>query len=113
VIGESIRLRALAAVRTALGPAVVSGGPDIPARTPQGSQHVSVSLGATSPLEALNAIVRAHGSMRWRVTYCRPEARLEFAEFGYFTFDGSGFVLGPRFQKDEKGKSYDPCRQKN
>jgi hypothetical protein len=104
--------RAIGAVQNAIGPYVVSGLFDFPERTPQGNQHVSVNLGTTSAFEALNAIVRAHGSMLWTVRYCKPAARLEFAEFGFFTFDGSG---GSRsaFARDENGKSYDPCERTN
>jgi hypothetical protein len=106
--------RALAAVQGALASQIVSNRPDldVPARTPQGHQHVSLNLGATSAFEALNAIVRAHGSMLWRVMYCQPEARLEFAEFGYFTFDGSGGA-NRSFPRDDQGKSYDPCGRRN
>jgi hypothetical protein len=107
--------RAFAAVQGALYPQIVSSRPDLdlPARTLQGNQHFSVDLGTTSTFEALNAIVRAHGSMLWRVTYCKPETRLEFAEFGYFTFDGTGGAQRSVFPKDEKGKTYDPCWRRN
>lgn len=105
--------RAIGAVQDAIGPYVVSRLFDFPERTPQGNQHVSLNLGTTSAFEALNAIVRAHGSMLWRVTYCQPEARLEFAEFGFFTFDGSGGGSRSAFLRDENGKSYDPCVRTN
>jgi hypothetical protein len=102
--------RAFGAVQGAIGPHSVSSRPDVPERTPQGNQHFSVTLGATSPFEALNAIARAHGSMMWLVTYCKPEARVEFAEFRFFTFDGSGGGYRSDFPRDEKGKTFDPCR---
>src|SRR5690349_19678201 len=40
-----------------------------------------------------------------------PMARERSAEFGYFTFDGTG---GRRrvFSRDEKGKTYDPCARR-
>jgi hypothetical protein len=107
--------RAFATVQAALGARIVPSRPDLdlPARTPQGNQHVSVNLGTTSAFEALNGIVRAHGSMQWRVAYCQPEPRLEFAEFGYFTFDGTGGGQRSLFPRDEKGKTYDPCARRN
>jgi hypothetical protein len=107
--------RAFAAVQGALYPQIISNRPDLdlPARTSQGNQHFSVDLGTTSAFEALTAIVRAHGSMLWRVTSCKPEARLEFAEFGHFTFDGTGGAQRGVFPKDEKGKNYDPCGRRN
>jgi hypothetical protein len=50
----------------------------------------SISLGATTVVDALNAVVRAHGSLRWTVEYCRPQARFEYAMVRLTTFDGDG-----------------------
>jgi hypothetical protein len=104
--------RAIGAVQNDIGPYAVSSLFDFPERTPQGNQHVSLNLGTTTAFEALNAIVRAHGSMLWKVAYCKPETRLEFADFGFFTFDGSGGGSRSAFPRDENGKSYDPCGQR-
>ena len=80
-------------------------------RTPQGSTPISVHLDtATSAYEALNAIVRTHGSLRWRVTYCAEQARHEYATLWMDTYDQSGLGTHAAVLKDENGKSYDACR---
>ena len=64
---------------------------------------------ATSVLEALNASVRAHGSMWWEVRYCQPAARYEYASIGFNTFDGSG-LRGHAATRGDDGKMFDACR---
>jgi hypothetical protein len=82
-------------------------------RTPQGSEPISIHLdAAVSVFDALNTIVREHGMMRWRVTYCAGPARHEFATMWLETYDGSGLGSHPAVLKDKDGKSYDACRGK-
>jgi hypothetical protein len=61
---------AVSAVQKALGPWRFA-----PAERPTtefGARRFSLTLGATSILEALSAVVRAHGALSWHVTYCQP-----------------------------------------
>jgi hypothetical protein len=100
---------ALDAVRSALGPERVTMGEQFPGTTRGGAKRFSISLGATSILEALNAVVRTHGALSWRITYCRPPARYEHATVEFLAHDGSG-IGGRAFPRREDGTSYDPCR---
>jgi hypothetical protein len=102
---------ALHAVQSALsGQSTTANGDEFGGRTPQGSVPISVHLDrAVSAYEALNTIVRTHGALQWRVTYCFREARHEYATIWMDTFDGSG--LGShRGILDENDKGYDACR---
>jgi hypothetical protein len=92
------------ALRGARGPADELG----PARTPQSDRRFSVSLGTTTVVDALNAIVRAHGSLRWMVEYCRPQARFEYAMLRLNTFDGDGVGRHSATQRDD-GTWSDAC----
>jgi hypothetical protein len=104
---------ALHAVQVALGGPTIANPDDLGRRTAHGSAPISVHLDtATSAYEALNAIVRAHGALRWRVTYCTEEARHEFATIWMDTYDGSGLGTHPAVLKDANGKRYDPCRSR-
>jgi hypothetical protein len=100
---------ALHAIRAAVSPFLVPGGDQFAFRTPEGERRFSVSLGATSILEALNASVRAHGSMWWEVRYCQPAARYEYATIGFKTFDGSG-LSGRAATRRDDGTMFDACR---
>jgi hypothetical protein len=101
---------ALAAVLTALGPWRVPGG----WQTPHDDRRFSVTLGATSIYEALNAIVKAHGEVAWRVSYCQPPTLLEHATIGFFGVDGTtgNWALShhPVFLRRPGGTTYDACR---
>lgn len=101
---------ALRAIQAALSPFLPRGGDQFGFRTPEGDRRFSVSLNATSVLEALNASVRAHGSMWWEVRYCQPAARYEYASIGLNTFDGSG-LRGHAATRGDDGRMFDPCRQ--
>jgi hypothetical protein len=81
---------AMQAVHAALGGARGPADEVWPARTPQSDHAFSVSLGVTTVRDALNAVVRAHGSLQWRVDYCKPPARYEHAMVWLMTFDGDG-----------------------
>jgi hypothetical protein len=104
---------ALAALKTALGPINLLGDRTFPDTfsTPEANRHFSVALGATSPIEALNATVRAHGSLTWSVMYCLPEPRYQYANIVVLTFDGGG-MGAHSISLDENGKSYDACQAK-
>jgi hypothetical protein len=80
-------------------------------RTPQGSVPISIQLNtAVSVFDVLNTIIRQHGAMRWRVTYCAGQARHEFATMWLETYDGSGLGSHPAVLKDSNDKPYDACR---
>jgi hypothetical protein len=100
---------ALYAIESALSGFTLSGGDQFAARTAGGERRFSVSLNATSILDALNASIRAHGSMCWEVRYCQPAARYEYATISFYTFDGSG--LGSHVAtRREDGTTFDACR---
>jgi len=78
-------------------------------RTDQGNRPFSVKSRTTSILEAANAVVRAHGSSYWMLTYCKPEHRIENATFMAYTFDRSGLGGGPPVSRDQNGRPYNAC----
>jgi hypothetical protein len=78
------------------------------ARTPQGNRTFSVSLRMTTVVDALNAVVRAHESLRWTVEYCKPQARFEYAIVRLNTFDGDGIGRHSATQRDD-GTWSDAC----
>jgi hypothetical protein len=99
---------ALAAVLTALGPWRVPGG----WQTPHDDRRFSVTLGATSIYEALNAIVKAHGEVAWRVSYCQPPTQLQNATIGFLGLYGPGgwgISHHPVFLRRPDGTTYDAC----
>ena len=77
-------------------------------RTPQGDRSFSVSLGRTTVVDALNAVVRAHGSLRWTVEYCKPQALFEYATVRLNTFDGDGIARHSATRRDD-GTWSDAC----
>lgn len=81
---------------------------EFPARTPQSDRTFSVSLSRTTVVDALNAVVRAHGSLRWMVEYCKPPARFEHAMVRLYTFDGGGIGRHSATQRDD-GTWSDAC----
>ena len=99
---------ALDAVHSALGGARGPADEVWPARTPQSDRMFSVSLGATTVVDALNAVVRAHGSLRWAVEYCKPQALFEYAMVRLNTFDGGGIGRHSATQRDD-GTWSDAC----
>jgi hypothetical protein len=61
--------------------------------TAQETLLFSVPAQPVSVLQALDAVVRRHGSMRWEVTYCRPELSRRFASVALYTFDKGGLMV--------------------
>ena len=59
-------------------------------------------------VDALNAVVRAHGSLRWRVEYCKPQALFEYAMVRLITFDGDGIGRHSATRRDD-GTWSDAC----
>jgi hypothetical protein len=78
-------------------------------RTEQANRRFSVSLHTTSILDAANAFVRAHGSLRWSLSYCKPEQRREYATLMLSTFDRAGLGVGPTPVRDETGRPHSAC----
>ena len=66
-----------------------------------------------SRIEALDAVVRAHGRLRWEVKYCLPEIAGDVAMVHLFTFDDRGLGgRGGASPRGPDGKPIDRCRQK-
>lgn len=103
---------ALSVVQTALGPWNFGSGSGYALPTSEGQRRFSVALNATSILEALGAVVRAHGALRWEIKYCQPQARYEYATIWLKTFDGSALGGHAVFLRDQNGKTYSPCTRR-
>jgi hypothetical protein len=99
---------ALDAVHTVLNGARGPADEVWPAQTPQSDRRFSVSLGATAVVDALNAVVRTHGALRWTVEYCKPRALFEYAWVRLNTFDGGGIGRHSATQRDD-GTWSDAC----
>jgi hypothetical protein len=99
---------ALAALKSALGPLQIPSV-DLLGPTPLAERRFSVSLGATSAYEALNAIVRSHGDLAWIVGYCQPSVSYEHSLLSLVTFDGSGTGWRGAYARRSDGTTYDPC----
>jgi len=99
-------------VHSALGGARGPADELMPARTPQSDRMFSVSLRTTTAVDALNAVVRAHGLLRWTVEYCQPQARFEYATVRLNTFDGDGVGRRSATQRDD-GTWSDACVSMN
>lgn len=97
-------------VHSALGGARGPADELMPARTPQSGRMFSVALAATTAVDALNAVVRAHGSLRWTVEYCKPQALFEYAMLRFNTFDGDGVGRRSATQRDD-GTWSDACTE--
>ena len=76
------------------------------------ARRISVVSHATSVIEGLNQIVRAHGALMWGVSYCKPPALYEHATISLMTFDSSGIGGHAVFLRDANGKPYDPCARR-
>lgn len=85
-------------------------GPE-PTPTPLAARRFSVSLGATSAYEALNAIVRAHGELAWIVGYCQSEVSYENSILTLMTFDGRGTGWRGTYARRSDGTVYGPCSE--
>lgn len=99
---------AMDAVHVALGGARGPADQLSPSRTPESDRRFSVALGVTTVLDALNAVVRAHGALRWTVEYCKPQARYEYAIVWLNTFDGDGVGRHSATRRDD-GAWSDAC----
>jgi hypothetical protein len=100
---------ALFALLTAIGPTRHIGEPRT-YNTPEMNRQFSVALGTTPALNALNAVVRTHERLKWSVSYCQRQHRVEFAMVMLHTYDGGGLGGQPvGTLTDESGRSYDPC----
>lgn len=76
-------------------------------RTPQGDRRFTVRLGNVEMIDALNAVVRAHGDLQWRIYYCQPYARAEFANVGLRTHDEDGLASAAPIMRD--ARTLDTC----
>ena len=103
---------AMDAVHSALSGARGPADEVWPAGTPQSDRRFSVSLGTTTVIDALNAVVRAHGSLRWAVEYCKPQALFEYATVRLNTFDGGGIGRHSATRRDD-GTWSDACDSTN
>lgn len=101
---------ALDEINNALGPLESTRGGEYALSTPDANKRFTVRLGATSIVEALTAVVRAHGALLWHVTYCRPEARHENATIWLTTYDGGGLGRHAAVLADGGGRRYSPCQ---
>jgi hypothetical protein len=103
---------ALFALLTAIGPTKFTGYGERTFNTFEMNRRFSVSLNATSVLEALNAVARTHGRLQWLVGYCQPQSKVEFARVMLHTFDDGGIGGQPMDTViDENGRGYVPCHQ--
>lgn len=59
-------------------------------RTAEGERRISLNLGAVSLVDALNAIVREHGALRWQANFSHEPPSLETLTLSLNTFDGDG-----------------------
>jgi hypothetical protein len=75
---------------------------------------LNLSTGAVSMVQALDAIVRAHGSMSWQVTYCIPEVAPDVARLHFVPHDLASGVGAPvaRPPTGLDGRPFDRCRGK-
>jgi hypothetical protein len=78
--------------------------------TAEANRPFSLSLGDSTALAALNAIVRAHGGLKWGVGYCQPQRRVEYARVFLHTFDGAGMAGQPAPGQPGDNAAQDPCR---
>jgi hypothetical protein len=101
---------ALSALLTAIGPTKFPGERTF--NTLQMNRRFSVSLNATSVLEAMNAVARTHGDLQWLVGYCQPQSKVEFASVMLHTFDDGGIGGQPvGTTVDENVQAYVPCNK--
>jgi hypothetical protein len=77
-------------------------------RTPQAARQISTTIPNTNALNALNEVVRRHGSMWWELQYCEAEPSRRSAILNLWTFDKAG--LGMRLDQSFRNTaSKDPC----
>lgn len=100
---------ALNAIETALGKRSSPTTELLARNTAEGDREFSVSLGATSILDALNEIARVHGGIVWTVKYCLSEVIEEHAQIMFSTHDGAGLVRNPAKWAEVNGKRVNLC----
>jgi hypothetical protein len=100
VLGDTTLGGALDAVASA-----ITGNPrrdaleNMGTRTEQGARKFSVTTGAASAGETLDAIVRAHGAASWEMREGEPDREgKSFRSLFFRTFDGSGIGTGIRIK---------------
>lgn len=77
---------------------------------------VTLSLGPVSRIEALDAVVRAHGRSRWEVRYCLPEIESDVATVFLFVYDEgvtnprSGLGVPGPFAREGSNRTVNRCR---
>ncbi len=92
VLNDATLPEALREIRIALRPELRHGGTlgSGPGPSALGRRRFSVSLGRTTLLQALDAIVKAHGASSWRVTYETDRGVPYPDRISFETFDGWG-----------------------
>jgi hypothetical protein len=94
-------------------------GPTVGSRELQMSNDatlVTLSLGPVSRIEALDAVVRAHGAARWEVRYCLPEIESDVATVWLFVHDEgvshprSGLGVPGPFAREGDKRTVNRCR---
>ncbi len=77
---------------------------------------VTLSLGPVSRIEALDAVVRAHGHVRWEVSYCVPEYESDVATVFLYVYDEgatsprSGLGVPGPFEREGSNRTVNRCR---
>jgi hypothetical protein len=77
---------------------------------------VTLSLGPVSRIEALDAVVRAHGRVRWEVGYCLPEIESDVATAWLYVYDEgvarprSGLGVPGPFAREGSNRTVNRCR---
>lgn len=79
-----------------------------PPRTPEDERTITVVLNGSTTIDALNAVVREHGTLAWYVEYCTAPARYEYATFHLKTSDKAGLGSFRPTRRDD-GTWYNPC----
>jgi hypothetical protein len=75
-------------------------------RTAQLAQPISVSAGPIAIVDALNAIVRAHGASRWQVRSCDAKVSRFLVTVGFNTHDGEAVMSDAVIARED---SRAPC----
>ena len=76
---------------------------------------VTLSLGPVSRIEALDAVVRAHGRIRWEVVYCLPEVESDVATARLYVYDEgvarprSGLGVRGPFAREGSNRTVNRC----
>ena len=76
---------------------------------------VTLSLGSVSRIEALDAVVRAHGRIRWEVGYCLPELESDVATAWLYVHDEgvarprSGLGVRGPFAREGSNRTVNRC----